>query len=200
MAYSDFKLGDVKRLFGLVEKRTALFENIQPIEMSNWLKETLDTGLHLALATISEKARSEFIIVPILFEVHKRNKKAFAIYSGENLDVDKEKGLVGECDFILAKGEIAHTIQAPIFSLVEAKKKDIGLGLGQCVAQMVGAKLFNEQEGNSINTLFGCVTTGEDWQFLKLEGNTLFIDNKRYYLDNITVILGILQKIVDYYN
>ncbi|OQY43740.1 MAG: hypothetical protein B6242_14110 [Anaerolineaceae bacterium 4572_78] len=199
MAYSDFKLRDVKKNFGLIEKRIALFEPVTPLPISNWLSETLDTGLYLALATISEKARSEFIVVPILFEIHKKNNQQFAIYSGENLDVDKEKGLVGECDFILSKGDMSHTIQTPIFSLVEAKKKDIGLGLGQCAAQMIGAKVFNEQEGNDVDTIFGCVTTGETWQFLKLENGTLFIDRIRYYIDDVETILGIFQCIIDYY-
>jgi hypothetical protein len=114
--------------------------------------------------------------------------------------VDKERGLFGECDFILAKGEITHTIQAPIFALVAAKKKDIGLGMGQCVAQMVGAQLFNRQEQNDIETLFGCVTTGEDWQFLKLREQTILIDRRRYYLDNVEKILGVIQAILDFYD
>lgn len=155
--------------------------------------------MELALSTSSEKARSEFIVVPILFEIKKRNRKRFSIYSGERLDVDKAKGLVGECDFILSKGPVAHTIQTPIFALVEAKKNDISSGLGQCVAQMMGAKIFNETEGNDIPYLYGCVTTGEDWQYLKLQDNTIHIDSKRYYIDNLEMILGIFQSVVDTY-
>ncbi len=199
MAYSDFKLNDVKKAFDLVEKRVLLFKDVNPLSVSDWLKEALETGLYLALASSSEKARSEFIVVPILFEIHKRNDRHFAIYSGEILDVDKEKGLSGECDFILSKGELSHTIERPILALVEAKKKDIGLGIGQCAAQMIGAQIFNQQEENGIETIFGCVTTGEVWQFLKLKDNILFIDEVRYYVDNVEKILGVLQSIIDFY-
>lgn len=197
MAYSDFSLRKVKKTFGVREQRAVLFEHITPIQMSEWLKETLETSLYFALASSSEKARSEFIVVPLLFEIHKRNQRRFAMYSGETFDVDKDQGLTEECDFLFSKGEMAHTIQAPVFTLVEAKKKDIGEGIGQCAAQMIGAQVFNQQEGNEIPEIFGCVTTGEDWQFLKLSDQILTIDTVRYYLDHIDKILGVLQQILD---
>jgi hypothetical protein len=137
MAYSDFSLRKVKKTFSIIEKRELLFENLTPEPISDWLKETLETGLYFALASSSEKARSEFIVVPVLFEIHKRNQRQFAIYSGETFEVDKEQGLTGECDFWFSKGEMTHTIQAPVLTLVEAKKKDIGEGIGQCAAQMI---------------------------------------------------------------
>jgi len=196
MSYNHFTLAKVKEEFNLEEQDSDLFLDVLPIESSGWLKETLKTGLRLARPSSSEKARSEFIIVPILFEIEKRNNECFAIYSGERLDVDQNRGLVGECDFILTKGKIKYTIQKPIVALVEAKKNDIDLGLGQCVAQMVGSQIFNQGE---INSIYGCVTTGEDWQFLKLEQNIITIDKKHYYIDNVEKILGVLQYIIDFY-
>jgi hypothetical protein len=199
MSYSSFTLAKVKKDFGLEEQKEDLFPDLEPIPLSDWLKAALDIGLELALASSSEKARSEFIIAPILMELEKLNRKNFSIYSGERLDIDDSKGLTGECDFILAKGPLKHTIQSPIVALVEAKKNDVTAGLGQCVAQMIGAQIFNEQEGNEIKTIFGCVTTGEDWQFLKLEQNIIIIDVKRYYIDNVEKILGLFQKIINFY-
>jgi len=197
MAYSDFSLNQVKKVFDLTEKPIHLFNDLGEIEASHWLKETLEISLKLALSSSSEKARSEFIIAPILLEIEKRNQENFSIFSGERLDVDEEKGLKGECDFILSKGPISSTIQAPIFSLVEAKKNDIKEGLGQCLAQMLGAKQFNQNEGNDIEIIYGCVTTGEDWQFLKLEENVIFMDIRRYYISELSNIIWIFQSIVD---
>jgi len=37
---------------------------------------------------------------------------------------------------------------------------------------MLGAQIFNQGE---INTIYGCVTTGEIWQFLKLEQNIIIL-------------------------
>ena len=185
MSYSDFSLSNVKKMFGLTEKTIVLFNELGDIEASNWLKETLEISLQLALSSSSEKARSEFIVAPILLEIEKRNKDKFTIFSGERLDVDEDKGLKGECDFILSKGPISTTISAPIFSLIEARKNDIKEGLGQCIAQMLGAKIFNQNEKNEIDIIYGCVTTGEDWQFMRLEDNIIFMDNRRYYITKV---------------
>lgn len=199
MAYSDFSLSQVKKVFGLTEQSAQLFSDVAALEPSKWLLETLSYSLKLALSSSSEKARSEFIIAPILIELERRNQNKLSIYSGEKLDVDEEKGLKGECDFILSKGPVSLTMQAPIISLVEAKKSDIKGGLGQCIAQMLGAQRFNELENNLITAIYGCVTTGEDWQFLKLEGERIFVDNQRYYINDLKKLLGIFQFIVDSY-
>lgn len=199
MAYSDFSLAKVKKEFGLLEQTGQLFPHSGTLEPSAWLSETLAASIPLALSSSSEKARSEFIVVPILLEIEKRNPGEFVIFSGERLDVDDAKGLKGECDFILSKGPISSTIQSPIFSLVEAKKNDIKEGLGQCIAQMLGAQIFNQQEGNHIESIYGCVSTGEDWQFLKLTGKIVTFDVTRYYLSELQQVLWIFQHIVDAY-
>jgi len=199
MAYSDFSLVKVKKEFGLTEETVCLFDNIKILPPSDWLKTTLSYGQRLSFYSPSEKAKSEFIVAPILIEVQK-SRDDLALYSGKNLDVDKDKGLNGECDFILSKSKLAHTIQAPILGLVEAKKNDIELGMGQCVSQMVGAKLFNEQEQTNLDTVFGCVTTGDVWLFLKLQDNMIFINDERYYIDSVGKILGVFKKIASYYD
>jgi hypothetical protein len=199
MSYSDFSLSKVKKIFNLVETRENFFDVEPSIEPSQWLKETLAISLELALSSSSEKARSEFIVVPILLEMKKRNNQSFAIFSGENLDVEPEQGLNGECDFILSKGPLSSTIQTPIFLLVEAKKNDVKEGLGQCVAQMLGAQIFNRNEGNEIEWIYGCVTTGETWQFLKLKDNIITINTTRYYINNIAKLIYVFQSIINIY-
>ncbi|MGD1864803.1 MAG: hypothetical protein ACFB0D_09625 [Phormidesmis sp.] len=199
MAYSDFSLSQVKKEFALVETTGCLFPQNIALEPSEWLSETLRHSLTLAISSSSEKARSEFIIAPILIEIKRRNSQKIAIHSGERLDIDSDQGLKGECDFILSRGPVSSTIETPIISLVEAKKNDIKIGLGQCVAQMIGAQRFNQAEGNDILTIYGCVTTGEDWQFLMLEDNRVIIDTQRYYINEPQKVLGIFQKIVDGY-
>jgi hypothetical protein len=197
MTYSDFNLDTARKSFGLTITPGLLFEKVEPVTVTPWLKEAIDKGLQLAL--ISEKARSELIVVPILLTSRELNHNAFSIYSGQRLDIDPDQGLTGECDFILAKAPPLPVIQAPFVTLVEAKKNDIEGGLGQCIAQMVGARLFNQQEGSNISVIYGCVTTGEVWQFLKLEASTLYIDSRRYYIDRIDKILGVLQAVVESY-
>lgn len=80
---------------------------------------------------------------------------------------------------------------------MEAKKEDITGGLGQCVAEMVAIRIFNEKEKTLRPAVFGCVTSGNLWRFLKLEENMLFIDKTEYYLRDLPRILGILVNIAE---
>ncbi len=80
--------------------------------------------------------------------------------------------------------------------MVEAKKNDVEAGLGQCIAQMVAAKRFNEQAGRAAAPVYGCVTTGETWQFLRLEEPAALLDRGRCYLDNVASILARLLALV----
>ena len=197
MSYSNFTLKTVEQQFQLQETVQNLFPTVKKLEISDWLQQTLEKGSYLALKT--EKARSEMIVAPILLEMMDQNNRAVTIFSGESLDVDAEKGLNGECDFIISKTPKVYTIQAPILALVEAKQNIIENNLGQCAAQMVAARMFNKQENESIETIFGCVTNGDVWQFLKLEQQNILIDAKKYFLDNLEQILGILKAIIDFY-
>jgi len=190
-------LKELKEKFGISNKVENLFDDIKSIEISKDLQE--DLNLARLLPVRSEKAKSELIIMPILIELMKINEKFFTIYSGDYLNADKEKGLSGECDFILSKNVGTFDINTPILTIVEAKKNDVDTGIPQCAAQMVGAKFYNEDSGENLEKIYGCVTTADDWIFLKLEGGKLIIDNKKYYLGKIGEVLGVFQIIIDYY-
>jgi hypothetical protein len=194
MPYSNFTLEGVETQFSLSEIITPLFTAVTPVTPSQWLIDSLEVS-RLVIPK-SEKARSELIISPILVEILKRNDYQFSLFSGENLNVDATLNLVGECDFILSKVPKSFSIKAPIFALVEAKQNIIENSLGQCVAQMVGAKIYNERKGQPLETIFGCVTNGDEWLFLKLENNLIQIRNERVYINELPKLLGILQEIV----
>ncbi len=193
MTYSDFTLERVDQALGVTTREADLFPGPPPVEVPDWLRETLAKRTQLSL--ISEKSRSEFIVVPILLASRDLSPTPLAIFSGQRLDVDPGRGLVGECDFILAAAPPVPPLRAPIATIVEAKKNDIEVGLGQCVAQMVAAEMFNRAAGHAA-PIFGCVTTGEVWQFLELTGDSAAIDRRRYYLDDVGGILGVIQAIV----
>ena len=194
MAYSDFTLETAVTGLGVTTQPKELFPDLVPLPIPDWLQETLSKRTPLAL--ISEKSRSEFIVVPILLASRELAHERLAIYSGQRLDVDPSKGLIGECDFILALSPPVLPLRAPIVTIVEAKKNDVEAGLGQCIAQMVAARLFNQAAGQAAIPIFGCVTTGEVWQFLNLREAVVLMDVKRYYLDDIGSILAAIQSIV----
>jgi hypothetical protein len=194
MAYSDFTLETAIASLGVATELTTLFPDLSPLPIPVWLHDTLYRRTPLAL--ISEKARSEFIVVPILLASREISHEKLAIYSGQRLDIDPKKGLVGECDFILTLSPPILPLRSPIVTLVEAKKNDIEAGLGQCIAQMVAAQLFNKINHQPNIPIFGCVTTGEIWQFLRLTDSVVSMDEQRYYLDNIGIILAVVQHII----
>ena len=193
LSYSAFTLNTVRRQFGLHLQAAYLFETVAPIMPSEWLSVMLKRAAGVAL--VSEKARSEFIVAPILLEIRSFLHETVSIYSGIRLDISPEEGLQGICDFILSKSPAVPALQAPLLMVVEAKKNDIEDGLGQCAAEMVAAQRFNQTEGVN-KPVYGCVTTGELWQFLKLEEIELRIEPEKIYVEHIDKILGAMVKIL----
>lgn len=194
MAYSDFSLSSVKKAFQLqLIEQTDLFEQTPDLEPTPFLTATLKDNLAIALASNTEKSRSEMIIAPILIDLRKQFANHISLFSGINFTVDPSQGLNGNCDFLISYSEEILLLTAPIITLVEAKKEDLNSGLGQCIAEMIAAQRFNEQEGNQITEIYGVVTSGTIWKFLKLVKNQVFLDLTEYYLDNLPKILGILS-------
>ncbi len=197
MAYSDFTLNNIKKIFSLnIVEEVDVFATIPPLECSNLLKDILQVNTSLALAINTEKARSEMLISPVLIEFRRQLKPLISLFSGIEFNVDSSLGLNGVCDFLLSLSSEQLFLSNPVVIVVEAKKENLNNGIGQCVAEMIAAQLFNEQEGNSTRTIFGTVTTGDKWKFLQLQGNNLVIDLTEYYLQNINQILGILAQAI----
>ena len=193
MAYSDFNLSKFKKDFTIhINEEVDLFASVEPIPISDQLTNTLEETTELALAINTEKARSEMMITPILLEVRRKANYQISLFSGTDFNVDSEKGLNGYCDFLISRSQEQLTINAPVMIIVEAKNENIKGGLGQCMAAMLAAQIFNQQEGNEIKTIYGAVTTGDIWKFLKLEGTNLWADLNNYYINEVNKILGIL--------
>jgi hypothetical protein len=195
MLYSDFTLSKFKKDFNIrIYEESDLFAKVEPIQISDTLTTTLEETTELALAINTEKARSEMILTPILLEIRRRANYQISLFSGTDFNVAPEKGLNGFCDFIISRSQQQLTINAPVMIIIEAKNENIKGGLGQCAAAMLAAQLFNQQEGNEITTIYGAVTTGDIWKFLKLENADIFIDLNNYYLNEINKIFGILYQ------
>jgi hypothetical protein len=200
MAYRQFTLNGFCKKFGISPKEIPMFATIElPVVVPN---QHLLTEIEQSkrMPYLTEKAKSELFVTPVLKFLIVNNDFKFSCFSGYVLSADKKAGLNGECDFIFSTATNTKELTAPIFNLVEAKNDNIENGLGQCAAQMYGARLFNQQNDAAyIDTIYGCVTNSFEWVFLKLEGNTIFIDTERYHLGNLSQLLGILQYIISQY-
>jgi hypothetical protein len=197
MPYSSFTLDDVEEKFGLDFQASSFIPELEPIFPSEWLKETLLMTLPLAKIAGSEKARSEFIIAPILVELIKLTNNEISVFSGEDFTVDRELGLNGICDFIISRSSNQIKVSAPVIALVEAKKGVLKDGWGQCIAEMLAANKFNEHRKKSIEYMYGIVTSGNSWQFLRMKEQTVIIDPDEYTIGSIEKLLAILNWMVN---
>lgn len=193
MAYSEFNLKKVRRELAIIIHENGQFlSGISPIQPDDLLQRELEEGLPLVLARGSEKARSEWIINPVLTGVRRLLNRQVSLFSGEDFTVDSTLGLNGICDFLISRSPTQLEIEAPTVVIVEAKKENLNGGLGQCIAEMVAAQIFNEANGVTIPVIYGSVSSGTAWKFLKLEGKSVTIDLNEYPLPPVELILGTL--------
>jgi hypothetical protein len=199
MPYSEFTLKKVKQSFGLTTVEGERFiPKIEPVAPSPILTAFLEESLPLAIATGSEKARSELIISPVLLELRKILHRKISLFSGTDFTVDAAAGLSGVCDFLISRSPEQLEIEAPAVIIIEAKKADLNLGIGQCIAEMVAAQKFNQANNQPISTIYGSVTNGTAWRFLKLTQQTVTIELTDYPLPPVDLILGILVWMVSF--
>ena len=193
MAYNQFTARDLHEKLGLryVEVED-LFASVSPVVIDPALAWYLRQSIPLALSISTEKARSEMIITPILIEARRQRKGLVSLFSGTEFTVDPERGLNGFCDYLLSLSPSQLEIDAPVVAIVEAKNENILAGIPQCVAEMYAARIFNERRGKILPTVFGAVTTGNLWHFLRLRERLVEIDGREYHYEHVDRIVGVL--------
>lgn len=209
MSYSEFKtISEICDRFDvIVEETSTLFANVPAISVSGPFQTLLERNIPLANAINTEKARSELLIAPMLLELRLLFQDKIGFFSGSEFNINQDEGLNGYCDFILTASPELYEIRRPVMTLVEAKNENIKGGLAQCMAEMIAASRFNQQENISL-PIYGAVTTGMIWQFLRLEGdrssktspNTqpstiqhyIWLDLREYYIRDADKLMGIL--------
>jgi hypothetical protein len=196
MAFRDFGFPGVQEALGLNLKESDLFSGVPALELAAAFSERMRSDVALALAINTEKARSEFIIAPVLSELRRMLGGSFGLFSGVEFDVDSSRGLNGYCDFLLTRSPLQFVLTAPVVAIAEAKNDNLRNGLGQCIAEMVAAQEFNARSQAAVAVVFGVVTTGSAWKFLRLSGADLTLDVEEYFIAELGRIMGILAHIL----
>jgi hypothetical protein len=192
VAYSDFQSLESLEALGIeVVETSESFIRAEPVAPSAFLTEALKRFVPLATAINTEKARSEYLIAPILSELTTLNSN-LSLFSGRSLNVDPSRGLNGFCDFILTANPDKLLIRSPIVMIVEAKNENINDGLAQCIASMYAARLVNQNDAAvTQRPIYGIVTTGQIWRFLMMPDlHQVNIDLNDRYLTPIADLLG----------
>jgi hypothetical protein len=196
MAFRDFGFPDVQQALGLTLAEADLFGAVPALQLPAAFVEWMRSGIDLALAVNTEKARSEFIIAPVLLELKRLLGGEIGLFSGVEFNVDAARGLNGYCDFLLTKSPLQSVLTAPVVAIAEAKNDNLRTGLGQCIAAMVAAREFNVQSAAPVAVVYGVVTTGAAWKFLRLAGSAVTLDVPEYFVAELDRIMGILSHIL----
>jgi hypothetical protein len=199
MAYNKFTLEKVLDTFSIDFQSVTgnIFDGkAKRHKASPLLHETLHENISLALSINTEKARSEFIVAPILSEIRKIKGQNISLFSGILFNVDIKRGLNGRCDFMISLDKEQILLKSPLIAIVEAKNDNTNNGLGQCIAEMIAAQIFNKKNGKTPKVIYGIVTTGAAWKFLWIEENKVYVESGETFIDNIDYILGVILKML----
>ena len=213
LTFSQIKIADLKQFIELVEGKVGNYQwnQVESITLTetekqriNYLKQDLlNTDTHLMNeATIWARA-----IYPMLLLAEKSDIQAWA---GIPLQAKYHQfELEGVVDGILGK-TVAGRIETPYLIVVETKK---GIESQNPVFQLYGellatAKLNWENDGRSLQEIFGCYTIADVWKFLRAEVAEIDsekpivkIEYSREYTqkNEAEIILKILKGIVSKY-
>ena len=198
MTFADFTDPEVFRQFGLTRvDSTNLFADVPSVPPTTTLQDTLSVNLGLGTGAHTEFSRAVWLVGPVLADFWRRYAGRITLIGGAEFDADPDAGLTGVVDFLVSLAPHSTWVVGPVVLVIfEAKRDSIPDGLGQCVAGMVGADRFNRRAGTPRDAIYGCVTTGSRWKFLRLSGDVLTVDLTEYPLEEADRLLGILTHVV----
>jgi hypothetical protein len=155
-------------------------------EMFNFIQY----NLQLRRYHLNEYVIGESIIFPILSVIARQND--LPLWSHIRFDVTEQDGLIGIPDYIIAPAsDIGTTFTRPVICIAEAKRDNFNEGWAQALAEMIAAQRFNQDEFMEI---FGIVTTGNFWQFAKLQHDIFTMNTVAYSAsDNLHKLLNTLH-------
>ncbi len=161
---------------------TSILEVENLSELNNRLNDVFSR-----VALESEMARRETLIAPILLEVARIAEAKVKI----EFPLDVSRQLKGSLDYLL------HT--KTDFLVVEAKNEDLYRGFKQLSVELIALKEWLKDE--ELNFIYGAVSTGNTWQFGKLDvKNKQIIQDLNIYTiprqleELLKILIGILER------
>jgi hypothetical protein len=192
MSY-DFKdAGEVLENFGLNFRfdKFVDFKKVQEVETESWFQEVIDFSLSNRGVDDKEFFTSEFIIVPFLREIWRRHPN-LSLFSHVQIR-DGEWILIP--DYLVSSRNPTgfKKLHKPLLLTVEAKNEKFEEGWLQALLQSVVCRKIN---GTDEIPIFSVVTTGDIWQFGKLETATFIRHPVPASVQDTERLLGILDEL-----
>jgi hypothetical protein len=171
MPYGKFKtIAEVATTFDINVAGRVYFTREKELKVLDPLLLMMEKNLNNEVNYVSEYAICDALIRPILGIAIENYP--FNIWSHVPYNVDEEKGLVGEPDYLIAAKTKYGTMAKPSLCVIEAKKDNFSEGWTQALAEMVASSILGAA------TCYGIVTTGDIWQFGKLDNDVFIVDPK----------------------
>jgi len=201
MVHADFTLWDLERTFGIQNRwsQTSILGEPVHVEPSERLKKDVAFMENMPSLRAKKKGRAEFVLAPVFREVIENSKGTLILYSGGELDVNKETGLGGRYDFIFDRDTQTYSIHDAVLTIREELDGDVLEGIEPCAVQLFNARKRSREYGKGMDIVYGCVTDAYSFKFLKLEGDTVYVDRKDYHITKLPELLGAFQIIIDFY-
>ncbi len=194
MTFKDFSsINKVKALYPDLILATEKFipKNTIQIEVEPYLERQIEFGL-LSYKP-NETFADKFLIAPILNNVWLKHPN-LNIWTEKFIKFDDQ--LQGKPDYLVSplNKKQYKVLSSPIIILVEAKQENFTLGWGQCLAEMLACQKLNKSDDIKI---YGIVSTGQSWEFGKLEKNVFTNDINSYSISNLDQTLSKVNYIFD---
>jgi len=152
MPYGQFvSVEQVASIFDIKVKDGAIIKS-KSIKVSELLLKIMEKRLCDSLSFRNEATICNKIITPIL-NIVAENNQPLNVWIQEPFNVDKEKGLVGEPDYLIAPVTDYGGMDMPPLCIIEAKKQDWDEGWTQALAEMIAASI------KGVNICYSVVTT-----------------------------------------
>ncbi|MCK4492975.1 MAG: hypothetical protein KAU26_02900 [Methylococcales bacterium] len=188
MSYGKFeRIEQVADKFGIKVKRAAFIE-IKTIEIDCFFLSRMAQALLKDVNFVNEDAIRQHIIAPML-DIVSDNHENLEVWSEVSYTVDESLDLYGKPDYLIAPYADNGGISIPPLCVIEAKEKDWKKGWAQALSEMYAVST----QGATL--CYGVVTTGEFWQFGKLEDGKLFTRDpiKLSAIENLQKVLSSLN-------
>jgi len=194
MTFKDFiSTNKVKEYYPnlILSKDRFIPKNTVQVEIEPYLEKQV----YFALLSFkpNETFADKFLIAPVLNNIWLKHQN-LNIWTEKYIKADDK--LQGRPDYLVSPLDRKQyeVLSLPIIILVEAKHENFTHGWGQCLAQMLACQKLNKSEDIII---YGIVSTGQTWEFGKLEKNIFTNDSNSYSISNLSQTLNIVNFIFD---
>lgn len=166
------------------------FEQLPLIDEPEWFEQEIQFALAHRGEDDNEAFTSEFIIAPLLKEAWKRHL-SLNLFSHVQISAE---GVTLVPDYLLSATPATgyKAIYKPLLLTVEAKDERFNEGWAQALFQAIICQKVNNTQDIPV---FAIVTTGDFWQFGKLDGTLFSRHPTPVALQPVNRLLGILNAL-----